>query len=126
MPAEQGEQMSKKRSRGARRLGVALASAVAALGVSGVAAGSASAADATFDNGYLKISLPGALQIIENDGMGGDDTGPVKFNNFTTDVGGNYTVPNADVVFPAFSGSLSGIPLTVDVDLNSSNLTGNL
>ena len=105
-----------KRKRGRRGLRVALASAIAALGVSAVGVSSASAATVTLDHGFLKIALPDAFEIID------DTTGPVVLSNFE-DAGGAYTVTTADVDFPQFSGTLFGQPLTVDVT-PLANLTG--
>lgn len=114
--------MSRRKRRGVRRVTVTLVSALAALGVAGAGASSASAADATFNEGYLKINLPDPFHIITQGGM--TPTGQVKFQNFAPDGGGNFTVTQADVIFPPFSGTLFGQPLTVDVDA-AANVTGN-
>lgn len=104
--------MSKK-NRGRRRLGVVIASAIAAFAASAVSVSAASADTITLDHGFLKISgLEDPTEIID----GG--TGPVLFNNVTYSgggSGGDFSVTTADVVFPAFNGEVSGVPLTVQV-----------
>ncbi len=106
--------MSSTKKRGGRRLRVALASAIAALGVSAVGVSSASAVTATFDHGSLK--LPAAsFEIITPDD-------PVLLANFPAD--GAYSIVPGDVTFPTFSGeALPGV--NVDVTLApQENLTG--
>ena len=87
-----------KRKRGRRGLRVALASAIAALGVSAVGVSSASAATVTLDHGFLKIALPDAFEIID------DTTGPVVLTDFE-DGGGAYTVTTGSSQFPAVLGN---------------------
>jgi hypothetical protein len=114
--------MSRRRSRGGRRLTVALASALAAFGVAAAGASSASAADATFNEGYLKINLPDPFHIITTTGV--DASGPVILHNFAPDGQGDFTVAQADVEFPPFTGELFSQPLTVSVSADA-DVTGN-
>ena len=103
-----------KRKRGRRGLRVALASAIAALGVSAVGVSSASAATVTLDHGFLKIALPDAFEIID------DTTGPVVLSGFDPDGGGRPTATTPSRSLTSISrssrGRCSAQPLTVDVD----------
>ena len=114
--------MSRRRNRGGRRLRVALASAIAALGVGAVGVSSASAATISFDNAFLKISGLADPQNIGVDGNPVDLTG-VTYSGGTS---GTFTVPPASFDFPTFTGTVDpGVPLTVTVTPQGS-FNGNL
>ncbi len=88
--------MSSNGNRGGRRLRVALASAIAALGVGAVGVSSASAATITLDHGFLKISgLAEPTEIVT-------PADPVELNGVTYSGGttGTFTTTPAHVDFP--------------------------
>jgi hypothetical protein len=105
--------MSSNGIRGGRRLKVAFASAIAACAVGAVGVSSASAATITLDHGFLKISgLEDPQEIVDS------VTGPVQLNNVTYSgvTTGTFTTSVANVDFPTFEGTASGVPLIVDVN----------
>jgi hypothetical protein len=112
--------MSRKRSRGARRLRVACISAFAALGITAAMAAPASAQeDLSFEHAWLKIALDD-FEII-NAEHPTEPTPPVVLEGVED---GAYTVPVADITFPEFTGELFGFPLSVTVTPNA-DLAGN-
>jgi hypothetical protein len=103
--------MSRTPKKRGARVRVALASATAAFAACAFWASAASADTITLDHGFLKISgLEAPQEIIDT------TTGPVVLSGVTYDGGGNFSVTTGNFAFPTFSGTVSGVPLTVDVN----------